>query len=187
MRDRMPSCMRAPPEAANRMKGAFLSTARSIAVMTASPAAMPSGPGHELEVLHGSDDSLSVERAFADEDRVVHACFGAGILEAISGAGHWGGQRTCTTANWNLPRRRRRRTQSKAAPSRHLHVIVRARYDKQVGLEVFVEDHLTELGTFDPKVLRNLALRRQEAANFGTDNVIDPVHASLALLDHPEP
>ncbi len=36
--------MRAPPEAAKRMKGVFFSTARSMPVMTPSPAAMPSEP-----------------------------------------------------------------------------------------------------------------------------------------------
>ena len=41
---RMPSCMRAPPEAANRMNGAFFSTAVCKPLMTASPAAMPSEP-----------------------------------------------------------------------------------------------------------------------------------------------
>jgi hypothetical protein len=42
--ERMPSCIRAPPEAANRMNEQRFSTAFSIPVTTASPAAMPSDP-----------------------------------------------------------------------------------------------------------------------------------------------
>ena len=44
MSDRMPSCMRAPPEATKNTKGHFLATAERMAVMMASPAAMPSEP-----------------------------------------------------------------------------------------------------------------------------------------------
>ena len=44
MSARMPSCMRAPPEAANMMKGVPLSTAVSRPLMTASPAAIPKEP-----------------------------------------------------------------------------------------------------------------------------------------------
>ncbi len=40
----MPSCMRAPPEAANSTKGVRLRTAWSMPVTTASPAAKPSVP-----------------------------------------------------------------------------------------------------------------------------------------------
>ena len=42
--EKMPSCMRAPPEAANRMKGVRCSAAWVRPVITASPAAMPSEP-----------------------------------------------------------------------------------------------------------------------------------------------
>ena len=41
---RMPSCIRAPPEAANMMNGDFFSTASSSPRTIASPAAMPSEP-----------------------------------------------------------------------------------------------------------------------------------------------
>jgi hypothetical protein len=44
MSERMPSCMRAPPEAANRMNGVRFSTARNMPATTDSPAAMPSDP-----------------------------------------------------------------------------------------------------------------------------------------------
>ena len=40
----MPSCMRAPPDEMKKMKGVFFSTALRMAVMMASPAAMPSEP-----------------------------------------------------------------------------------------------------------------------------------------------
>ena len=40
----MPSCMRAPPEAVNMMKGDLRFTASVMPVMMASPAAMPSEP-----------------------------------------------------------------------------------------------------------------------------------------------
>jgi hypothetical protein len=42
--ERMPSCMRAPPEAANSTHGVPRATAVSMPVMIASPAAMPSEP-----------------------------------------------------------------------------------------------------------------------------------------------
>ena len=44
IRDSMPSCIRAPPEATNRMKGRFSATAASAAWTNASPTAMPSEP-----------------------------------------------------------------------------------------------------------------------------------------------
>jgi hypothetical protein len=44
MRERIPSCMRAPPEPAKSTKGVFLSSAVSAPLMKASPAAMPRDP-----------------------------------------------------------------------------------------------------------------------------------------------
>ena len=43
-REKRDSCIRAPPEAANRMNGDFRSTARNIPAITASPAAIPKEP-----------------------------------------------------------------------------------------------------------------------------------------------
>jgi hypothetical protein len=54
---------------------------------------------------------------------------------------------------------------------------------EQVGFEILVEDHLSRLWAFDPEIFGNLALRRQEAADLGPDDVIDPIHA-LGPLDN---
>jgi hypothetical protein len=53
-------------------------------------------------------------------------------------------------------------------------VIVGARDDELVGLDVLVKDELARLRAFDPEVFRCLAA--QEAANLGPDDVGDPVH-----------
>ena len=42
--ERMPSCIRAPPAAANRISGRFVFTARSVAAMMALPTYMPIEP-----------------------------------------------------------------------------------------------------------------------------------------------
>ena len=81
--DRMPSCMRAPPEAANRMNGVFFSTARSMPVITASPAAMPSEPAMKRKSCAAATTSWPSSRAFGDEHRVVELGVGAGVLEAV--------------------------------------------------------------------------------------------------------
>src|SRR5690606_11757579 len=68
----------------------------------------------------------------------------------------------------------------------HAEMIVRARNDELVGLEVLVEDHLAALRAFHPEIVRDLALRGQEAADLGTHDVVDPVHArALLTLRYP--
>src|SRR5690606_16307974 len=63
----------------------------------------------------------------------------------------------------------------------HAEMIVRARHDELVGLEVLVEDHLAALRALHPEIVRDLALRGQEAADLGTHDVVDPVHARALL------
>ena len=62
----------------------------------------------------------------------------------------------------------------------HLHMVLRTGYHELVGFQVFVKDHLAGLRTGHPKLFRNIALRRQEAANLRANNVVDPVHANSA-------
>ena len=70
----------------------------------------------------------------------------------------------------------------------HAHVVVGARDDELVGLQVLVVDHLPGVGAFDPHVLRHLALgRRQQAADFRADEVADPVHAERSIAPFPDP
>jgi hypothetical protein len=47
--DRMPSCMRAPPAAENRISGRFSITARSAAAMIALPTYIPIDPPMKLK------------------------------------------------------------------------------------------------------------------------------------------
>src|ERR1051326_7756654 len=111
--DRMPSCMRAPPEAANRMNGVARSIAVSSPLITASPADV--------------DPGLAVEHR----------------LEARLRA--------------------------------HAHVVVRARDDELVRLDVLVEDELARLRTLDPEIFRHVAAG-QEVADLRPYDVGDPVH-----------
>jgi len=60
-------------------------------------------------------------------------------------------------------------------------MVVRAGHDELVGLEVLVEDHLAAFRALYPEVVRDLALRRQEAADLWTHNVVDPVHSRVLL------
>jgi hypothetical protein len=63
----------------------------------------------------------------------------------------------------------------------HAHVVVGAGDDELVGLQVLVVDHLPGVGAFDPHVLRHLAFgRRQQAADFRADEIVDPVHAECS-------
>ena len=76
MSDRMPSCMRAPPEAANSTNGAGASTAARMAVMIASPAAMPSEPPMKAKSWTATTTRHAVEEAVGGDDRII----GAGLL-----------------------------------------------------------------------------------------------------------
>src|SRR5262249_40542935 len=56
----------------------------------------------------------------------------------------------------------------------HAHVIIGARDDELVCLQIFVEDELSGLRAFHPQILRHLAL--EETAYLRPDDVGDPVH-----------
>src|SRR4029078_8370540 len=65
----------------------------------------------------------------------------------------------------------------------HPHVMVGARHNELIGLEVFVKDHLPSLGAFHPKIVRDVTLRRrQQPADLRADNVVDPVHSCWLLV-----
>jgi hypothetical protein len=67
----MPSCMRAPPEAANSTKGVRLSTAVSSPLITASPAAMPSEPPMKSKSCTPTVSGVALDHAVADLDGVL--------------------------------------------------------------------------------------------------------------------
>src|ERR1700722_1195589 len=79
--ERMPSCMRAPPEAAKRIKGQPFSTAVSSPLITASPAAMPSEPPMKSQSCTAI--TAPVKLAEAKLHRVVQAGLAARVLEAV--------------------------------------------------------------------------------------------------------
>ena len=64
--------------------------------------------------------------------------------------------------------------------SPHPQMVVRARNDELIGLDILVEHHLPGFRAFYPKILRDLALV-PEVADFGTDDVIDPIHFETPL------
>ena len=142
-------------------------------------------PGHEAEVLGCGDDGAAVDRALADENGVIELGLGAGVLEAVGVAlavaelqriggngryGHLGVGAAVEDVGQALRRA-------------HALVIVRARIDELVGFQILVKHHLPRLGALAPKIVRYLALRRQEAADLGADDVVDPVHGVPSLLD----
>ena len=184
IRDRIPSCMRAPPEAANRMKGVFFSTARSMPAITASPAAMPSEPAMKRKSCAAAT-IVEAHRACPRRRGSRHRGWWWPWRRA---AGRCSGGRRGISADRagrpepGLARTRRCRTDCASRRSAaHAHVDSSNRDDELVGLEVLVEDHLPGLRAFHPQIVRHLALRRQEAADLGTDDVIDPVHAFWPL------
>ena len=134
---------------------------------------------HEAEVLGGSDDVDVVELALADEDCIVELGFVLGRLEAVGVAlavaelerilRHLGDGNLGILAAVEQERQPLLRVDA--------HVIVGARDDELVGLEILVEDHLPRLGALHPEVLRQLALGGEQVADLGTDDVVDPVHA----------
>ena len=175
--------MRAPPEAAKQDERRLLLDRAHHAGDDAFAGRHAERAGHEAEVLRSGDDVLSVELAFADEHRVVELGVRLGILEALG----------VTAAVAELERVVRNRPHRHALVlaaveevlqahiGRHAHVIVGARDDELVGLEVLVEDHLPGLRALHPKIVGDLALRRQEAADLRPDDVIDPIHALRPL------
>ena len=164
--------MRAPPEAANRMKGVRFSTARSMPAITRLAGRHAERAAHEAEVLRGGDDLLALERAFADEDGVLQVGVGLGGLEAVGVAlavaelerilGHLAHRHDLELAV----------VEDMLQPlvRVHAHVVVGAGDDELVGLQVLVEDHLPGVGALDPQIVRHLPLGGQQAANLGTDS-----------------
>ncbi len=131
---------------------------------------------HEIEILHADDHQQAFEPADAELHRVVQAGLGARILQAVGIAAlvaeleridrHF--RHADVDPGLAVEHRLQARRRADA------HVIVGARNDELVGLDVLVEDELAGLRTFDPEIFRRLAA--QEAANFRPDDVGDPVH-----------
>jgi hypothetical protein len=74
--------MRAPPEAANMMKGVPFSP-RSPALDHRLARRHAERAAHEIEILHADRRPAALELAEAELDRVVHAGLGARILEPV--------------------------------------------------------------------------------------------------------
>ena len=147
--------------------------------------------GHEAEVLYGNDDFLPFEGALGHEHRVVEIGLGLGGLETLrifaAVAEFQGVVRNLLHRHLDVFTAVEEGLQPLLRG--HPHVVVGAGDDELVGLQILVIDHLPGVGAFDPHVLRHLALaRRQEAADFRTDEIVDPVHRMLlAPLPDPRP
>src|SRR5215470_7766646 len=63
-------------------------------------------------------------------------------------------------------------------------MVVRARNDELIGLDILVEDELPRVGTLNPQVLGRLA--SQDIANFRSDDVRQPVHGLLRVALIPD-
>jgi hypothetical protein len=166
--------MRAPPEAANRMNGVFFSTARSRHAERAR---------HEAEVLGGGDDIEAVELALAHQDGVLEIRCRLGVAQPVrvaapvaelEGILRHGGCR-------DLLELAAVEEVDEARVRPHAHVEVGPGHHELVGLEILVENHLPGLRAFHPQIVRHLALRREEVADLGSDDVVDPVHALWPL------
>ena len=139
---------------------------------------------HEVEILHADRHRHAFELAEADLDRVGEAGLGARVLETV-------GVAALVAELERIDRDRRHRdvepglaVEDRLQPRHraHAHVVVRARDDELVGLDVLVEHELAGLRTLDPEIFRRLA-PVEEAANLRPDDVGDPVHGrSLTLI-----
>ena len=173
--------MRAPPEAANRMKGVRFSTARSMPAITASPAAMPSEPAMKRKSCAAATTSWPSSVPSRHHHRVLQLRVAADGLEAVGVAlavaelervvGDVAHRHDLVFAVVEqVPQ---------ALGRVHAHVVVGAGDDELVGLQVLVEDHLPGVGALHPQVVGHLTLGGEQPADLGTD-IVDPVHASRA-------
>src|SRR4029453_3777612 len=153
----MPSCMRAPPEAAKMMNGVPLSTAVSSPLITASPAAMPSEPPMKSKsctpITTGKPSSLPKPSLMASLVPVL----------ARASLWRWGERQR---ARNQRPRRDSHNEPGLVVEHRlephhrpHAHVIVGAGDDELVRLDVLVEHELPGLRALNPEIFRGLAAR----------------------------
>src|SRR5262249_51070840 len=63
----------------------------------------------------------------------------------------------------------------------HTHVVLRARNDERIGLDILVKNELPGFRALDPEVLRRIAAI-EEAANLRPDDVGYPVHRGSVLV-----
>ena len=75
--------MRAPPEAANRMKGVLLLGRRLEPGDDGGADRHAERAGDEIEILHRDGDRVAEQLAGRDQHGVVHAGLGARFLEAV--------------------------------------------------------------------------------------------------------
>ena len=169
--------MRAPPEAANMMKGVPLPIAVSRPLTSASPAAMPSEPPMKSKSCTRHHHRQAVEPAEAELDRVIGAGLAARVLEAVDVA-------ALVAELQRIDRHVRDRDvepglavehRLEARQGAHAHVIVRAGDDELVGLHVLVEHELAGLGHLIQRFSGG-SRRLRKAADFWADDVGNPVH-----------
>jgi len=137
---------------------------------------------HELEILHGGDNRRAFHAADPDQNGILQSGLRLCGLEAIrvaalvaeaQGIGGDAGERH------GFPLRV---VEEEAKPGAGIDTVMvaGAGEDELVRLQVLVEGHLAGLGTFDPEILGDLALR-PEAADLWADDIGNPVQLSLLL------
>ena len=127
---------------------------------------------HEIEILHADHDRKAVERADPDLHGVGEAGLGAGILEAVGITAlvaefqRVGGD----SAHRDVLPFAVVEDRLQARIRAHAHMIVGARDDEVIGLDILEEHELAGLRTLDPEIFRRLA-PVEEAADLRPDDV----------------
>jgi hypothetical protein len=169
--------MRAPPEAANMMKGVPRSGRGFEPADDGLTRRHAERTAHEIEILHRGRHRQAVEHAVSDFHRVGQIGFGARILEAIGIAalvakfqridGDFGNRHVLEFAVVEEKLEARGRADA--------HVVIGAGNDELVGLNVLVKDELAGLRTFDPEIFRRFA-PVEERPDFRPHDIGNPVH-----------
>ena len=138
---------------------------------------------HETKILRRGGNRLPTELAIGEEHGILEACRGLAVLEAIRIA--------APVAELERIDRHVRRGQARivaaiedilqALVRRHAIVMTAAGEDELRLLERPAVGHLPATGALLPKVIRRLTTGREQAPNLRTDDVVDPVHASVPL------
>ena len=161
------------------MNGVPRSTAVSSPVIDRLARRHAERAAHEVEVLHADRHRRAFELAEADLDRVGEAGLGARVLQAIGVAALVAELQRIDRAGRHRDVEPGLAVEDRLQPRHraHAHVVVRARDDELVRLDVLEEHELAGLRTFDPEILRQLA-PVEEVANLRPDDVGDPVHGA---------
>ena len=144
---------------------------------------------HEVEILHGYGDVTLVELARCHQYGVFVASLGPAFLEAV-------GIAFLVAEFQRVDRHAGHADQFVLAFVEEilepvcrldLHVVARIGHDPLVRLEIAIKHHLAGLGILDPQILGNLRLVAQDGADFGADEIIDPVHGGPRAVTSASP